>query len=173
LRELQQRIATAEQDNWLPYYYVASVNTTASFGESDIKKLTQQLEKAQEFIDIANKISPNNPEILVQQAMVYTAWLAFDGAIAFDGATYGMTLAPKVTTIYEKAIKMSPDNPRVVFSKAEWGMGSAAYFGQDTAPYCKDIERSLELFVNFKPESNFHPSWGRDRAEMILKNCSN
>jgi len=161
-----ERISNAEMDNWLPYYYVAQINTIASFGEKDKEKLTQQLEKAQEFIDLAKAISPDNPEILVQQAMTHTAW------IAFDGATYGMTLSGKVVALYAKAAQLSPDNPRVVFSKAEWDMGSAQYFGQDTAPYCKDVERSLELFANFKPESDFHPNWGQDRAEMVLKNCS-
>ena len=160
-----ERISKAEKDNWLPYYYVTSVNTTASFGETDVKKLTQQLEKAQEFIDVANRISPNNPEILVQQAMLYTAW------IAFDGATYGMTLAPKVTTIYGKALEMAPDNPRVVFCKAEWDIGSAQFFGGDTTPFCEDIEYSIELFDTFKAESSFHPNWGKERAILTLENC--
>ncbi len=161
-----ERISTVEMDNWLPYYYVAQINTIASFGEKDKDKLTTQLEKAQEYIDLAKAISPNNPEIMVQQAMTHTAW------IAYDGATYGMSLSGKVVALYAKAVQLAPDNPRVVFSKAEWDMGSAAYFGQDTAPYCKDVERSLELFANFKPESDFHPNWGLDRAEMTLKNCS-
>ncbi len=162
---LFERISNAEMDNWLPYYYVAQINTIVSFGEKDKKKLTQQLEKAQEFIDLAKAISPDNPEILVQQAMTHTAW------IAFDGATYGMTLSGKVVAAYAQAAQLAPDNPRVVFSKAEWDMGSAAYFGQDTAPYCKDVERSLELFDTFKPESDFHPNWGKDRAEAISENC--
>ena len=161
-----ERISTVEMDNWLPYYYVAQINTIASFGEKDKEKLATQLEKAQEFIDLAKAISPNNPEIMVQQAMTHTAW------IAYDGATYGMSLSGKVVALYAKAAQLAPDNPRVIFSKAEWDMGSAAYFGQDTAPYCKDVERSLELFANFKPESDFHPNWGQDRAEMTLKNCS-
>ena len=160
-----ERISNAEMDNWLPFYYVSSINTIASFGEKDEEKLTQQLEKAQEFIDLAKAISPNNAEIMVQQAMVHTAW------VAFDGAKYGMTLAPKVTAIYAQAAEVAPENPRVVFSKAEWDMGSAAYFGQDTAPYCKDIERALELFDTFKAASEFHPNWGKDRAEATLKNC--
>ncbi len=160
-----ERIANAEMDNWLPYYYVAQINTIVSFGEKDKEKLTQQLEKAQEYIDLAKNISPDNPEILVQQAMTFTAW------IAFDGATYGMTLSGKVAALYAKAAELAPDNPRVVFSKAEWDMGSAAYFGQDTAPYCKDVERALELFDTFKPESDFHPNWGKDRAEMTIQNC--
>jgi len=160
-----ERISTVELDNWLPFYYVSSINTIASFGEKDKEKLTQQLEKAQEFIDLAKVISPDNAEIMVQQAMIHTAW------VAFDGAAYGMTLAPKVASIYAKAAALAPDNPRVVFSKAEWDMGSAAYFGKDTAPYCKDVERSIALFDTFKGDSDFHPNWGKDRAEMTLKNC--
>ena len=104
-----ERISSAELDNWLPAYYAAQVNTVASFGEQDKEKLTQQLEKAQEFIDIAKAISPDNPEILVQQAMIYTAW------VASDGATYGMTLSGKVVALYQKALQLAPDNPRVVF----------------------------------------------------------
>jgi tetratricopeptide (TPR) repeat protein len=160
-----ERISSAELDNWLPAYYASQVNTVASFGEQDKEKLTQQLEKAQEFIDIAKAISPDNPEILVQQAMIYTAW------VASDGATYGMTLSGKVVALYQKALQLAPENPRVVFSKAEWDMGSARYFGQDIAPFCQDVERALELFANFKPESPFHPNWGQDRAEQIVKDC--
>lgn len=160
-----ERIASAELDNWLPHYYVAQVNTFAAFAEKDKDELAKQLEKAQEFIDLAKAISPNNPEIMVQQAMIYTAW------IASDGATYGMTLSGKVVALYQQAAQLAPDNPRVVFSKAEWDMGSAKYFGQDTAPYCADVERSLELFANFKPESEFHPNWGEDRAKATVESC--
>lgn len=162
---LFERISAAEPDNWLPYYYVAQINTIISFGEKDEKILKQQLDKAQEYLDIAKAISPDDPEILVQQAMTHTAW------IAFDGATYGMTLSSKVAALYAQALQLAPDNPRVVFSKAEWDMGSARYFGQDVSPYCKDVERSLELFANFKAESPFHPNWGADRAKETLKGC--
>jgi hypothetical protein len=162
---LFERIALAELDNWLPAYYASQVNTVVSFGEKDKDKLTRQLDKAQELVDIAKAISPNNPEILVQQALIHTAW------VAYDGATYGMTLSGKVSALYQKALQLAPNNPRVVFSKAEWDMGSAKFFGQDIAPYCKDVEHALELFANFKPASAFHPNWGKERAEEIVKNC--
>ena len=163
---LFERIAMAQTDNWLPYYYVAQINTLQSFGETNEEKLSRQLAKAQEFIDIAKAISPENPEILIQQAMIHTAW------IAFDGATYGMTLSAKNAAIYAHALDLAPDNPRVVLSKAEWDMGSAKYFGKDTTPYCKDVARSIELFTNFKPEGPFYPNWGKERAIMILNNCN-
>ena len=160
-----ERIANAEMDNWLPYYYVSSINTIASFGEKDKEKLTQQLEKAKEYIDLAKAISPKNAEILVQEAMINTAW------IAFDGATYGMTLSGKNTALYAKALELEPGNPRVVFSKAEWDMGSAKYFGKDTAPYCKDVQHALELFDTFEVASDFHPNWGKDRALKVAEEC--
>ncbi len=162
---LFERIAMAEQDNWLPHYYVAQINTINSFGETDLEKLSKKLDKAKEFIDLAKAISPDNPEILVQEAMINTAW------IAFDGATYGMTLSGKNAQLYQKAMKLAPENPRVIFSKAEWDMGSARYFGKDTTPYCQDIERALELFATFKSETPFYPGWGKERAEQVLAQC--
>lgn len=162
---LFERIAMAEPDKWLPYYYVATVNTFAAFGQLDKEQHAQQLEKAQEAIDIAKAISPNNAEIMVIQAMIHTAW------VVSDGAAYGMTLSPKVTALYAKAMLIDSENPRVVFSKTEWGMGSAKYFKQDLTPFCKEIERSLELFNNFKPESDLHPNWGKERAVEVAATC--
>ena len=162
---LFERIASAESDNWLPLYYAAYINVIYSFGEKDKEKLAAQLGKAQDFITRANEIAPNHPELMVLQALQHTAW------IAFDGATYGMTLSGKVAAIYSKAEVIAPKNPRVVLAKAEWDMGSANFFGQDTAPFCKDVERALELFANFKPESSFHPEWGKERAQQILESC--
>lgn len=162
---LFERIATAEPDKWLPYYYVSQINTVISFGEKDEQKLSKQLEKAKEFLDVAKAISPNNPEILIQEALINTAW------IAFDGVTYGMTLSQENVQLYQKAMEIAPDNPRVILSKAEWDMGSARYFGKDITPYCKDVERALELFATFKSETPFYPTWGKERAEEVLKSC--
>lgn len=162
---LFERIANAETDNWLPAYYAAQINIVYSFGETDEDKLTAQLKKAQDLINDATAISKDNPEILVLQALLYTAW------VAYDGTTYGMTLSGKVVELYTKAAQIAPINPRVVYCKAEWDMGGAKYFGQDTTPFCKDLEHAIELFANFKPESPFHPNWGQERAVQILETC--
>jgi len=162
---LFERIAKAEPDNWLPSYYAAQVIILNSFGEADKDKLTAQLAKAQDLVNDATVISKDNPEIMVLQALLHTAW------VAYDGATYGMLLSGKVVALYQQAEKIAPNNPRVVLNKAEWAMGGARFFGQDTAPFCKDVEHALELFANFKPESPFHPSWGKERAEQVLAAC--
>ncbi|GAB4160611.1 MAG: hypothetical protein Tsb0033_16830 [Winogradskyella sp.] len=160
-----ERIAKAEEDEWLPNYYIAQMNSLKSWNEKDEIVLKAQLDKAQKHLDIAMTKSEDNAELLIMQAQVYTNW------VAYDGATYGMKYAGQISELYSKAAKLEPTNPRAVFCKADWGMGSAKYFGQDTEPFCKEIEASIELFDTFKPKSDFHPNWGKERAEQVLATC--
>ena len=163
---LFERIASAEPDNWLPPYYVAQINVINSFGERDKSKLSEQLGKAQDFINDATAISKDNPDLLVLQAQLYTAW------IVFDGRQYGMLYSEKASGLYNKALALAPDNPRMILAKAEWDMGGAKYFGQPLDPYCKDVRRAIELFGSFKPAGEFHPSYGLERAKQVLEeNC--
>ncbi|RKE97942.1 hypothetical protein [Ichthyenterobacterium magnum] len=160
-----ERIAKADTKQWLPHYYIAQMNSLKSWEQKDEAILKAQLDKAQEHLDVAMHISENNPELLVLQAHVLTNW------VAFDGMTYGMKYSGKIAELYAKAHEIAPENPRVVAGKAEWGMGSARYFGSDTKPFCKDLEKALELFANFKPETAFHPKWGQKRVEQVLASC--
>ncbi|HBI00817.1 MAG TPA: hypothetical protein PLL09_05355 [Flavobacterium sp.] len=160
-----ERIASAEKDNWLPNYYVALVNTTTAFATKDKEQVNALLTKAQSALDVELNKYPNNAELLVMQAMIHTAW------IAFDPMTNGMKLSGKVMEIYAKAEQIEPSNPRVVFSKAEFEMGSARFFGTDTKPICAQIEKSIELFATFKPQTVFHPKWGLERAQEAAKGC--
>ena len=160
-----ERIAKAEPEAWLPNYYIAQINSLKSWNTKDEAVLKAQLDKAQEHIDLAMTKSEDNAELMVIQAQVLTNW------VAYDGMTYGMKYGAKIAELYDKAYILAPKNPRVVFGKAEWGMGSAKYFGKDTAPYCKEIEASIELFDTFKAKTDFHPNWGGERAEQAVEEC--
>jgi len=163
--DLFERIASAEKDNWLPNYYVALVNTTTAFETKDKDQINALLTKAQTALDVEIAKQPNNAELLVVQAMIHTVW------IAFDPITNGMKLSGKVMELYGKAEAIAPTNPRVVFGKAEFEMGSAQFFGTDTQPICAQIAKSIELFATFKPESAFHPNWGMERAKEAKEAC--
>jgi hypothetical protein len=160
-----ERIASAEKNSWLPNYYVALVNTTEAFNPKNGEKLTALLTKAQAALDIEIAKDENNAELLVMQAMIHTAYLAS------DPMTYGMTLPAKVLELYGKAEAIAPENPRVVFGKAEFEIGGAKWTGADVKALCKDVERAVGLFATFKPENQFSPKWGMERAEEVLKNC--
>ena len=158
-------LAQNEPHNWLPNYYVALVNTTEAFETRDPVKFTSLLGKAQGALDKEMEKGPLNVELLILQAMIHTA------RIANDPMTYGQTLSPVVWQLYKKAESIDPNNPRLVYSKARFEFGTAQFKGTDLQPICNQIEQSLDLFNNFKPESPFHPNWGKQQAEETLKNC--
>ena len=160
-----EKIASVEKTNWLPNYYIVLINTTQAFEEKDKTKMESLLNAAQKAQDVCNELAMDNPEVLVLQAMIHTAWIVYDPMIN------GQRLSGDVMYILNKANKIAPENPRVVFQKASFEIGMAQYFGQDTKPMCAQIEKSIELFATFKPESAFHPSWGLDRAQEAVKAC--
>ena len=160
-----ERIAAAEPNSWLPNYYVALINTTSAFGTKDKEQMNLLLTKAQNALDSEMTKTPNNVELLVVQAMIHTAW------IAFDPMTNGQKLSGTVMELYAKAQAIAPENPRVVFGKAEFEIGGAKFWGTDTKPICAQIEKAIGLFATFKPETPFSPKWGLERAEAALKNC--
>ncbi len=160
-----QRIAGAEKTSWLPNYYVALVNTTSAFATKDKEAVNALLTKAQDALDVEMIKDQNNAELLVLQAMIYTAW------IVFDPMTNGQKLSGKVMELYGKAEVIAPENPRVVFGKAAFEIGGARFWKTDTKPMCAQIEKAIGLFATFKPETPFSPKWGLERALETQKNC--
>ncbi|AZQ43185.1 tetratricopeptide repeat protein [Nonlabens ponticola] len=159
-----ERISKAEKDNWIPAYYAALSNINSSWGQYPKEQTLATMEKAQEFIDIAQSLSPKNAEIMVLQGLLNTCWITYDGSI------YGMKLSGPTTALYEKAYAMAPDNPRVVSNRAQWLMGSARYFNKDVSPYCSDLDKAVALFEQEKT-SGFEPQWGLEGTLKAQQDC--
>ncbi len=160
-----ERIAAAEQGEWLPDYYTSLINTIAAFQTQNKDEVFAYLTKAQQAYDNAAGKEQNNAELLVLQAMIHT------GYIAHDPMTYGRTLSGKVKELYLKALTLEPENPRAVYGWAEFELHSAKYFNADITPICARIDRAVELFATFKPKTSFHPKWGADRAIATQSEC--
>jgi len=160
-----ERIASAEKNSWLPNYYVALVNTTSAFTEKDKSKIDLLLTKAQDALDVEMIKDQNNSELYVMQALIYTAW------VVADPMTNGMKYSAKVMEDYAKAKALNPNNPRAVFGEADFQLGGAKWTGVDTKPLCVQVNKAVELFATFKPETAFSPKWGLERALEVQKNC--
>ncbi|OUL64075.1 hypothetical protein [Flavobacterium sp. AJR] len=163
--DLFERIAAAEKTSWLPNYYVALVNTTSAFKTQDKTQIDLLLTKAQNALNIEMIKNQNNAELYVLQALIYTAW------VVADPMTNGMKYSAKTMETYNKAEALAPDNPRVVFGKADFQLGGAKWTGVDTKPLCAQVEKAIGLFATFKPETPFSPKWGLDRALEVQKTC--
>lgn len=100
---LFERIASAEKNNWLPNYYVAFINTIGAFNPANKEKAAGIITKAQSALDAATVISPNNDELLVVQAMLYTAILTQ------DPMNNGMKYSKLAMEEYGKALAINPN----------------------------------------------------------------
>ncbi|MEL1254339.1 hypothetical protein AAEO57_11170 [Flavobacterium sp. DGU38] len=160
-----ERIAAAEKNSYLPNYYVALINTTAVFSEKDKMKIDLLLTKAQDALDKEIIKDQNNAELYVLQALIYT------GYVVADPMTNGMKYSGKVMEAYGKAKAIDPNNPRAVFGEADYQLGGAKWTGVDTKPLCVQVDKAVELFATFKPETQFSPKWGLERALEAQKNC--
>lgn len=160
-----ERIAAAEKNSYLPNYYVALINTLAVFTEKDKTKIDLLLTKAQDALDIEMIKDQNNDELYVMQALIYT------GYVVADPMTNGMKYSGKVMEAYAKAKAINPNNPRAVFGEADYQLGGAKWTGVDTKPLCAQVDKSIELFNNFKPATPYSPKWGIERALEVQKTC--
>jgi len=50
-------------------------------------------------------------------------------------------------------------------------IGTAQYFGTDTAPMCKQAQDLLANWDSHELRSPIHPAWGKDQVEEIVRNC--
>jgi hypothetical protein len=160
-----ERIAAAEKTSYLPNYYVALINTTTAFTEKDKTKIDLLLTKAQDALDIELIKDQNNAELYAMQALIYTAW------VVADPMTNSMKYSGKVMEAYAKGKAIDPNNPRIVFGEADYQLGGAKWTGVDTKPLCAQVDKAIELFATFKPETSFSPKWGLERALAAQKNC--
>ena len=166
---LFERIATAESENWLPAYYVAQIYILKNWDDFANRKestIKANLDKAQEYINELETRSPGNNYGKYLKAQLYTVW------VAHDGRKYGIRYAGTIEDMYREISKAEPKNPIFLASKAEWGMGSARYFGTSLEPSCEDLQKAIDLFATFKPESEFHPTGSVAQARKLAESCN-
>ncbi len=158
-----ERIAQVEKDNWIPKYYQALTLVTNSFQIKDETEKANALKKIGELIPKEGK--DLNSEWLVIRALATTS------DMISDPMSKAAILSPSIMGDYEAGIKMDPNNPRAIIGLAEFSMQSKKFMGGDTKEECESIQKALPLFDTKKTDPAFYPSWGKERAEALLKEC--
>ena len=159
-----ERIADAEKDKWLPYYYAAQTQILAAWmnPKSDKDKIA---EKANSLILKAELISANNSEIYCLKQMTAVLQLTVDAMSRWQ--TYGAIASEAIA----KAKEADSSNPRPYVLEGQYLMNVPEAFGGGKAVAKKILEKSLILLENFKPASPFHPNWGKEQATTALAAC--
>jgi len=161
------RIAQAEGEEWLPNYYVGLTYVYMSFvqGLEDDKR-DEYLDQALAYAEKAEEIAGSNVETTVLTGYAYLA------KVSVSPALRGMTMSGKVSGYFEKALAMSPDNPRANLMLGRWKFGMAQFFGSDVSESCALMQKSLRLYEAQAEDTGIMPSWGKGQAQGMYKNCA-
>jgi hypothetical protein len=160
-----ERIASAEKNQWLAYYYAAFCQVNYGFMEQDKDKLDAIADKATDYITKADSLMPNNSEISCIKSMIASCHMMVNPMVRWQ--EYGQESGENM----DKAMQQDPANPRPYFLKGQGLKYTPEQFGGGCKTAKPELQTALDKFNAFKPASDLHPTWGKERVEMLLKDC--
>ncbi len=154
-----ERIAEAEKNQWLPWYYAALGNVMSGFQQANpqggnIDKLDPIADKASMQIAKAEELSSENSEIFLVKKLIATLYMVSDPQGRWQ--KYG----PMSTEALAKAKVLDPENPRIYLLEGQDKLYTPEEFGGSKAAAKELFQESEKRFGTFKPESALHPNWG-------------
>jgi hypothetical protein len=160
-----ERIANAETKEWLPLYYQSYALVLSANDEKDNVKKDAVLDKALEIANKADKLSPDNSEIVTLQSWITSM------KIGIDPATRGQKLGMEAGMLTAHAIELNPENPRPYFLQGTGLLFTPEQFGGGKAKALPILEKAIEKFNAFKPANAMMPNWGKEFAQKMLDEC--
>ena len=165
-----ERIADAEKNQWLAYYYAAYCNASAGLmagSDGDIMaaksdKTDPYADKAEKQIKKAEELMKDNAEIFVVKKMIATLRMIGDPMSRY------MTYGPEAAQALEAAKKLDANNPRVYLLEGQDKFYTPTEFGGSKDEAKVLFEKSKQLFETFKPGSSIHPNWGKGTVTYFL-----
>jgi len=160
------RIASVENDNWLPYYHAAYAKVMMAAMEQDVQKKDPYLDAAQLDLDAIEKLEHDASERMALEGFLMMIRMSVD-------PSRGMELGMDCGMIVNQAYTMNKENPRAVLVLAQFKHGSASYMGEDTSEACAMFDEVLELLdqPQKKRSEKFLPYWGKEMALMMQQQC--
>ena len=160
-----ERIANAEKNQWLPYYYAAFCQVNYGFMEQDKTKVDAVADKAAALIAQADSLSPNNSEISCIKSMIASCHMMVNPMQRWQqyGAESGSNM--------QAAMKQDSTNPRPYFLKGQGLRYTPEQFGGGCATAKPQLEIALGKYNTFKPAGELYPNWGKPLVERLIEGC--
>ena len=162
-----ERMAAAEEKEWLAQYYAAYSNLLVGVMQKDNSTKDSYFDRAIAFIDKADIIQPNNSEIYALRGF------ALGVKIGVDPMQRGMTLGPQAGMVLSKAKELDSNNPRPYFLQGQSAMYTPEQYGGGKEKAIKLLETAVEKYKNFKLDNPVMPHWGEKRTKDVLEQCKN
>ena len=160
-----ERIAMAEKNQWLPYYYAAFCQAYSGLLEQDKSKADAIADKATALLNKADSLQQNNSEISCIKSMIATCHMLVNPMQRY--MEYGQESSSQL----ENAMKQDPANPRPYYLKGQNLKHTPEQFGGGCGTAKPILQTALDKYAAFKPASDLSPNWGKERTAQLLSEC--
>jgi len=82
-----------------------------------------------------------------------------------------MEYAPEAASAIDDAMRQDPTNPRPEYLKGQGLKYTPEQYGGGCVTAKPVLQSSLDKYNNFKPASEIHPTWGKQRVELLISEC--
>ena len=158
-----ERIALAEKDKWLPYYYGSLNYVIASFTDTVSANKDAYLDKADQLAGMADSLEQNNSEIYTLKGMIAQARMSVDPMNRWQ--KYGA----EADKNFKQAIAIDSLNPRPEYLIGVGVFHTPEQFGGGPANAKPILEKSMAKYEKFTPANDLMPHWGKESVEQLLK----
>ncbi|NJK94292.1 MAG: hypothetical protein HC905_04525 [Bacteroidales bacterium] len=160
-----ERIAKAEQNQWLPYYYAAYASIIQSFVSQDKTKTDLVLDYAEKMINEAINLKGEESENFVIQGFLYCA------RIVVDPNTRGAQYSQMAIASFKKAQALNPENPRADYMMGMVLLNTPDFYGGGKKVAQPILEGAIQKYEKFVPLTEMHPVWGKEDCQKQLELC--
>jgi len=160
-----ERIADAEKNQWLPYYYAGLTQILQAFMKNDGANNDTYATKAEQLVTKADALQANNSEISCLKSMIATLRLLVDPQTRWQ--QYG----PISQQELDKAKTQDAANPRPYYLQGQGLRYTPEQFGGGCSTAKPLLEEAVKKYGTFKPASNLHPTWGKNQTEQLIAGC--
>ena len=161
-----ERIAVAEKNQWLPFYYAAFCQVNYGFMQQDKDKVDVIADKATDMITRADSLAPNNSEISCIKSMIASCHMMVNPMQRY------MEYGPESGSNIDKAMEQDPTNPRPYLLKGQSLKYTPEQFGGGCNMAKPVLQTSLDKYAAFKPAGELYPTWGKMRVDQLMKECA-
>ncbi len=161
-----ERIAQAEQGEWLPWYYSGFSQIMMAFAIEDLSKVDEVVDYAEKHIALAEQIAGDNADIFVLKSMVAGARIRVD-------FSRGMQYGPAASGFATRATTLEEGNPRGWLQLGQQTLYTPEAFGGGPGRGCALLKKARDRFESFEPASPIHPNWGEEYLNSVIaQSCS-
>jgi len=159
-----RNISDAHPKEWLPHYFMAYTYARMAYSIKG-SFIDNYCDKANQSIERADSLKPDNSDIYVIKAMIATARIGVNPPSR--ALKYG-----NLSTLYiARAKSLDASNPRIYLQEGMTLYNTPEIFGGGKTKAKPLFEESIQKYVLFKPSCELCPAWGLTLAKQMLDKC--